>query len=354
MTLPDAPPASDGPHRGGTRGWVRGVAVAAYAALLVAWCLAVGMPNDSVQVFVWLWFATIAWNLEAHPRHHLQFLRDWSLPVLLLVVYFLSRGLSDEMGLPVHVDMPIVVDRWLAGGTTPTETLQAAWCGDPCLKSSDPRWYDVVFSSVYATHFVAGLTIAAVLWLRSRREWAKWMRRYLGINFAALVVYVLYPMAPPWMASRDGHMGEVVRITSRGWRDIGLDRVDVILQGVGNPVAAMPSLHAGISFLIALYAVQRLLSPWRWLLLVYPLLMSVALVYFAEHYVIDIVAGAALAWAVLVVADRWERRRARGGVPVVVPADDEVIAPGNRAPAQRDSGPPEQEEPAVVRKDGAK
>ena len=47
----------------------------------------------------------------------------------------------------------------------------------------------------------------------------------------------------------------------------------------------MPSLHAGITFLIAIYGIQRLRSPWRWLLALYPLAMSTALVYYAEHYV---------------------------------------------------------------------
>ena len=39
--------------------------------------------------------------------------------------------------------------------------------------------------------------------------------------------------------------------------------------------------------------------------------MSTALVYYAEHYVVDILAGALLAWFVLVGASLWERRRTR-------------------------------------------
>ncbi|WP_244929905.1 phosphatase PAP2 family protein [Nocardioides sp. W7] len=292
-----------------TRRKARLAAMLVYAALLAVWIDLLGIPNDTLQVFLWLWVGTIAWNVEAEPRYHLSFLRDWWLPVVGLVIYFYSRGLTDELGLPVHITMPIRVDEWLGGGVTPTERLQDAWCGDPCTKDSEPRWYDLFFTTVYATHFLAGLTIAAVLWVRSRHEWMKWMRRYLGISFGALVVYILYPMAPPWMASEQGYMGEVTRITSRGWSDIGLDRVDLILQGVGNPVAAMPSLHAGISFLIAMYAVQRLRTPWRFVLLLYPLAMSTALVYFAEHYVIDVLAGALLAFLVLAAASAWERRR---------------------------------------------
>lgn len=300
----------------GTRRRVRALAMAAYAGALAAWSELLGIPNDTVQVFLWLWVGTIAWNIEARPSYHLNFLKDWWLPVVGLVIYFYSRGLTDELGLPVHTMMPIHVDSWLAGGEIPTARLQEAWCGTPCLKDSEPRWYDLFFTTVYATHFLTGLTIAAVLWVRQRAEWIKWMRRYLVINFGALAIYIAYPMAPPWMASEEGWLdADVTRITARGWHDIGLGRVDLILQGVGNPVAAMPSLHAGITFLIALYGIQRLRSRWRWLLALYPLAMSTALVYNAEHYVIDILAGGVLAAVVLVGCQRWENSRDRAVTP---------------------------------------
>lgn len=287
----------------------RVTAMTAYVVLLGVWIDVLGVPNDTLQVFVWLWIGTMAWRIHAPWRSHLDFLRDWWMPVLGLVVYFYSRGLTDELGLSVQVQMPITLDRWLGAGVTPTERLQAAWCGNPCVKGSEPRLFDVYFTTVYATHFLAGLTIAAVLWMRSRVEWQRWMRRYLSINFGALVVYIGYPMAPPWMASQMDELGPVSRITSRGWSEIGLERIDVLLQGVGNPVAAMPSLHAGTSFLIAMYGLQRLHSPWRWLLVLYPVSMSTALVYYAEHYVVDILAGALLAWLVLAGTSVWERRR---------------------------------------------
>lgn len=301
------------PEKPETRRRARIAAMSAYAVALALWTELLGLPNDTVQIFLWLWLGTIAWNVDAPWRYHLGFLRDWWLPVLGLIVYFYSRGLTDELGLPVHVTMPIHADEWLMGlfgvhDTTPTQQLQAAWCGEPCLKTSEPRWYDVFFTTVYASHFLAGLTIAAVLWVRNRTAWVQWMRRYLLINYGALVIYIVYPMAPPWMASEEGFLGPVTRISSRGWHDIGLGRFDLVLQGVGNPVAAMPSLHAGITFLIAGYAVQKMRSPWRWMLLLYPLAMCVTLVYSGEHYVVDVLAGGALAGVVLAGSSWWERR----------------------------------------------
>jgi membrane-associated phospholipid phosphatase len=84
---------------------------------------------------------------------------------------------------------------------------------------------------------------------------------------------------------------------------------------MGNKAAAMPSLHAGIAFLVVFYAIWRLRSPLRWLLLLYPVAMSTALVYFAEHYVIDAIAGALVAGAVMVGCKVWEDRRAAAFSP---------------------------------------
>lgn len=280
-----------------------------YLAVLGIWIVALGIPSDAVQIFAWIWLATIAWHVEAPWRHHLVFPRDWSIPLAILVVYFLSRAATDEVGLPVHWQMPITVDKWLGGGDLPTATLQHHLCGNPCDPTSAPRWYDLLFTLLYSSHFLVGLILAGVLWMRNRVEWKKWMRRYVGIFLGGLVIYIAYPMAPPWMASQAGLTEPVYRITSRGWSDTGLTRYHAVLAGMGNPVAAMPSLHAGVAFMVAFYAMYRIRSAWRWLFLIYPIAMSVGLVYDAEHYVVDILAGAVLALAIHAGCLWWERIR---------------------------------------------
>lgn len=288
----------------------RSTALAAYAVALLTWCWYVGIPNDPAGVIVWIWLGTLAWYAEDRERRARDFWLDWWKPLLLLVVYWLVRGLADEIGVAAHYSMPVRFDEWLFGGVTPTVWLQQEWCGDPCTRSLPPRWWDVVFTSVYASHFLVALTLAGVLWVRNRDEWVRWLRRYVTLLFSGLVIYVVYPMAPPWMAARDGYLDPVSRITRRGWDDLELHRQTMIMWGMGNKVAAMPSLHAGIAFLVAFWFVSRLRSPARWLLLLYPLAMSLALVYYAEHYVVDTIAGAALALLVMVGVGRWERRRA--------------------------------------------
>jgi hypothetical protein len=291
-------------------------ALGAYLVALGVWITLVGVPTDPFQMFVWLWLVTIAWRPTAPWRHHLAFARDWSPVFGGLIIYLYSRGIVDELPLPVHWTEPITLDRWIGGGELPTQRLQEALCAEPCSGTSDPRWYDAVLTTTYFTHFVAGLTLAVVLWLRNRAAWVPWMRRYLVINFSALAVYILYPMAPPWLASKDGYIdADLPRLTGRGWDDLGIGGFHVLLAKVGNPVAAMPSLHGGISMLIALYGITRLRAQWRWLLLLYPLLMGFALVYYSEHYVVDILAGWVLAVVVMVGCSWWERAHPQPAPP---------------------------------------
>jgi hypothetical protein len=289
-----------------------------YAVALTGWFLVVGPPmrgTDVIVVFCWLWLATIAWNIHLPAREHLSFLRDWSVPMAMLLVYMYSRGLADELGTPVQVTSAIRFDEWLFGGTMPTITLQDKWCGEPCDWTSRGEWYDTIFAIVYYSHFIVGLTIAVVLWLRNRARWMSFMRRYIGINLVGLVGYVTYPLAPPWWASENGYLDEpVARITARGWDTLGLHSERVALGPsmlTGNPIAAMPSLHTATATLVAIWGITRLRHPARWLILLYPATMGLALVNNGEHYVLDLLAGVLVALFVFWAVGVWERRRAR-------------------------------------------
>jgi membrane-associated phospholipid phosphatase len=306
--------------RDSTRVSRRLAALAAYVVLLFAWSRfahAIGLPENPLNVSVWIWFATIAWNIEAPRRQQLVFLRDWWPPMLGLTIYWFTRGYTDDLGIPVHVSMPIRFDTWFAqllgaNGGTPTELLQQHWCALPCTVDVPAHWYDTFFSLVYSTHFVTGLSVAGFLWLRHREEFHPFMRRYVTINYCALAIYFLYPMAPPWLAAQEGRLpSSVHRLTGRGLGQQVSGHISTTLTGLSNPTAAMPSLHTGVATLIALYGVWRLSSPYRWLLLLYPLAMGTTLVYFGEHYVVDLLAGVLLAALVMTLMPFYERWRLR-------------------------------------------
>ena len=102
----------------------------------------------------------------------------------------------------------------------------------------------------------------------------------------------------------------------------------------------MPSLHAGIAFLVAAYAIIRLRSWWRWLLVLYPVAMGVALVYYAEHYVVDVLAGWLVAVLVLVGCAWWDRVRPPVVAPAVTDEAGRTASPAGRAASRSAGAPP--------------
>ena len=70
----------------------------------------------------------------------------------------------------------------------------------------------------------------------------------------------------------------------------------------------MPSLHSAFALFVVVFFWPWVHNPWaRAATLAYPLAMAVALAYFAEHYIVDAVAGWLLVGTVFWLWNRIER-----------------------------------------------
>jgi membrane-associated phospholipid phosphatase len=170
---------------------------------------------------------------------------------------------------------------------------------------------------VYLSHFFATPLLAAVLWKIDRQRFRVFIVLVAALSFAGLATYALYPAAPPWMASQAHLIGPVTRIIPLVWHALGLHSAGSVVErgySYANDVAAVPSLHAAFSLLVAITLWPRKHRWLRPLVALYPLAMAFALIYTGEHYFSDI----ALGWVytiVVVVAARsvvrsWAARRA--------------------------------------------
>ena len=110
------------------------------------------------------------------------------------------------------------------------------------------------------------------------------------------LVHMLLPTAPPWLAAKVGTMGPMARVLEDQSGNIAPGAYAAGTAVAGNPVAAMPSVHVAWTTLACLVFPGR--RKWRWL---YPMGMTLALMYLGEHFLVDGLAGAAiglLAWRV--------------------------------------------------------
>jgi hypothetical protein len=285
------------------------IGMSVWAVVFAVGTYFIGVPtSDPLIAFGWLWLATIAWRNDRPWKEHLRFLRDWLPICLLLFVYNISRGYADNLFAP-HVTPLISADEFLFFGHVPTSFLQ-----EHLWQPGVVQWWEVVVSIVYFSHFLTVPTIAVLLWMRSRPQWARFMRRWFVLCVFGLVTYFLYPAAPPWWAALPEHgaLIRATRISTNGWDAIGLhgagNTLNALQVEASNPVAAMPSLHTAFAMMAVAFFLPMLRRRWWPLLLAYPLAMTFTLVYTAEHYVIDVLVGWAYVGIVFVVVGLAERR----------------------------------------------
>jgi membrane-associated phospholipid phosphatase len=155
--------------------------------------------------------------------------------------------------------------------------------------------------------------VTGLVWFFLRDRFREWVAAALTLSLVGIVGYVVYPAAPPWLASDQGEIGAAARISTLGWDYWQLNvvgRLTGLGQAGSNPVAAMPSLHAGAALLVALFLWPSVNAIGRVALTAYAVSMAVTLVYTGEHYVVDVVAGWVVAGvATAVGAMLWRRAR---------------------------------------------
>ncbi|HEY7256160.1 MAG TPA: phosphatase PAP2 family protein [Solirubrobacterales bacterium] len=287
---------------------VRRCALAFYLAVLVVWSATYGIPVQRELVIAWVCGALVCVSIGRDPRLIPQLVLDWLPIVAVLLAYDFTRGAADSLGIGVHVHPMIDFDRFLFFGQTPTEWLQAR-LHRPGVVSP----WDVAFTLVYTSYFIVPFVLAGFLWARERPAFRAFTRRLVTLALAGLATYMLFPAAPPWMASEMGLLEGVHRTTAEGWQVLGVGTAGLFSEGQAsvNVVAAVPSLHSAFTALVAMFLWRRVRPPLRPLLALYPLAMGLTLIATGEHYFFDILLGWLYAGAVMAAWGRWEARRAR-------------------------------------------
>jgi membrane-associated phospholipid phosphatase len=286
-----------------------------------------GLPVARLAVLGWVAVAFIIGSITKPTRQQLQMVADLTLYAIMWLSYDYSRGIADSIGFPLQVEMPRNVDRFLFFGTDPNTWMQKQFLEDSI------RWYDTLGSLVYFTHFLFPVAMSVYFWTRDRAQWLRYIRRFATVLFAGVATYVLLPTAPPWMASSERYPYQILepleRTTGRGWSALGLDTVNgVILRGQqwANPTAAIPSLHAAFALFMVVFIWSRVNHTWiRALLATFPIAMALSLVYFAEHYVIDVLAGWLYVAAAFWYWGRREKKKGTKGVNLDETSDIESV-----------------------------
>jgi membrane-associated phospholipid phosphatase len=205
-----------------------------------------------------------------------------------MVVHELPHDDPAKLERRAHIDYPIDFDRVVFRGP-PTATLQRALARE----RSTPLDHVLVFSH-WAWFVQPHLATAWILW-RHPDRFPRAATMVCAVFDLGLIGYFALPTAPPWFAAQQGRIQGtrriMVEVGERVW-----GRFWPALYGFlgGNPLAAMPSLHFGTSVMAAhvLDEIAPVPGTLGW---AYASTLGFALVYLGEHYVVDLLAGLALA-----------------------------------------------------------
>ncbi len=257
-----------------------------------------------VSVLTWPAPAAVALAAPRSP------LRDAGIYGMQMWVYFAHFDMPDDdpdlLLRRLKVNYPIRADRVLGLGTCPTVRLQRS-LGRPGHIGA----LDYALSAIHWSWFAVPHGTLAYILLRHREHLPRSAVLMAACFDLGCILYWTVPTAPPWWAGANGNMPPVRRIMAEAGERFWGRLWDPLYHSLqGNPFAAMPSLHFGTSVMAAriLSQVGRKHAALGW---TYTLALGFGLVYLGEHYVVDLVAGLALAeglWRVAPAVEPLVRR----------------------------------------------
>ncbi len=145
-------------------------------------------------------------------------------------------------------------------------------------------------------HALVTAAVLAFVWWRRPDIEVRLRNALVALSLIALLVYWWFPLAPPRLTV-PGLTDTLVTHNVLGARHVH--------QGLVNLYAAMPSLHVAWALWCAGAVVFSVRSRWRHLAWLYPLWTTFIVISTANHYVVDVIAGAVLTGVpLLIIAKR--------------------------------------------------
>ena len=237
--------------------------------------------------------------LGALPRLPLRAIGESAFVIFAIFVYFLVRGLMHASIDRAHDHAHTLLELEQTLGLAREADLQRWAHQVPGLMALMNSIY------IYGHWPVIALTLGWLLW-HHPAQFRTYRTAMVLSGLVGFAVFALYPMAPPRFLPELGFVDTVLRDTS-SYR---------VLQppAFTNQYAAMPSLHVGWNLLmgLAIWTSARH-RVWRVFAVAMPVLMWVATILTANHFVLDGLVGSVIALAGLAIARWLARERA---VPV--------------------------------------
>lgn len=271
----------------GGLGCVERLLLALQVALLLT--MAATVATRVWQDHAWIGFALVgatvlAWAPELRRQ---RARRWWFVYVAGIFAYTLLRSYADDTFIPIRTMYVIHIDQAVFFGSDPV-----VWLQNRLFSPDRVTALDIFAVQVHWSFFIAPHLAGVLIFLWRRELFPRYALLVVGTMYLGLVLFVLLPTTPPWLASQAGLLPHVFRVMDFVGGRVDRDSYQAFYASLAEPnsVAAMPSIHMGVTFAMYLWARDhyRKLAPW---LLGYSAIMGFSLIYLAEHYFADLLVG---------------------------------------------------------------
>jgi hypothetical protein len=226
--------------------------------------------------------------------------REWLIWIGMLVGFSLFADLRARMGpfVETHPLFTYVIELETLGGLLGVPTI---WLQDHLQPSflNKGGALDAILTAVYISFFITPQVVVVYLW-RKGGPFPRYVAAACLFFAGALLIHFVLPTAPPWMAADERLIPALDRIAMDVLRATSATLTEGGYQASANDVAAMPSVHLGLTVL-AMIAMGSHDKRTRRTGYIYSLVMLLAITYTGEHYAVDGIVGAAMAWGAWVV-----------------------------------------------------
>ena len=285
-----------------------------FICLFVCAYLAVGVATHSARNYHWFMLLAIPGALLSAERGR-RFFLDWAPLFAFWLVYDRLRLIQPLLYNRVSVEHPFLIERtvfgWLTKGMVPAHAAYAWMSSAHGATATIVVW---VAQIIYFSHLFLVPVVIVVLWVlglsseRYRTAFLQHVRAFTILNFSAIVVYLLFPVAPPWWVTLNGVATPTPDLVSHANMASAMHGtlIQAMIRNASQWFAAVPSLHGAYPVLLLLLLPEKnrlMLAA----LAVYGCAMWCATVLLNQHYVIDLIAGGLLAiasWGVVTLLNR--------------------------------------------------
>jgi len=279
--------------------------------------LALGVATSTIRHYHWLVLAAIPFAILSGEQGR-RFFLDWSPLFAFWLVYDRLRLIQPFLYSRVSVDRPFEIERWafgwMAAGAVPAHAAHSWLASSTSALAVIVRW---LAQATYFSHLFLVPALICVMWLAGRRSehsrelFKRFVRAFTILNFSAIAIYLLLPVAPPWWVTLNGmeqpNIENVAQLNMTAAMNGAL--IQGMIRNASQWFAAVPSLHGAYPVLLLLLLRREVSRLVLAALALYAVAMWCATVVLNQHYIVDLIAGAAVATAAWCV-ERFFKKRA--------------------------------------------